>query len=207
MVGGNADAQRATVCRDTVLTADTAVFNALRVIAGNPKDTVTVHVVCGQAGTYVAALWGPARDTIKDYGARVVVLRRAASGVVSVVHVSPGMVDADLPRLRIHAVASRALVLVDLGSEGSWGLDTFEITPQTTSALGELQVGIPPSDEGDPDRSAIRSAVVSRVAEHWQVRFDTALVANPSQEPAKRRRIAAPSVFVNSNGSWTRTTR
>ena len=192
-------------CDESV--ADPAAFRAALESFGADTARITgIHAVCGLSGVAVTAVWAPERDSGPDYGPRVVVLRTGANRSPHVAFASRGQMDANLPALHVHATGEQALVLADLGNEGSWGLAVFEITQNSVRDLGLLDVGRAAQDStGDPDWSAAELAHVSRGQQGWRVAFDSGIVLRPNQEALKREVLAkAPAAFEYKAGEWRR---
>jgi hypothetical protein len=130
-------------------------------------------------------------------------------GSPTVAFMSQGQMDSDLPGVRVYASGPRALVLADLGSEGSWGVGVYEVTPDSVRALGILDVGRPQPDSiGDPDWTAIDLASVRRLNDRWQIEFDSTVVLRPNQRPPDREVLQDfPVAFEFRGGDWRRVDR
>jgi hypothetical protein len=187
---------------------DTSALRRSLVIASDSRAALgPVHEVCGHRDLVIASAWVPGRDDSLDYGPRLVLARRLSGHRYRLIYFTRGLGDAELPGFHLYRVASRVLVLADLGSEGSWGLGAYELNQAGLQDLGLLAVGLPPSTPGDPARSAMRRARPRLGLHGWRVAFDTVIVENPGQESARlvRPRAGQPLWFQQNTPQWHRT--
>jgi hypothetical protein len=179
---------------------------ALRASSATVAEVGQVVEVCSTRNMYVATARLPARNASKDYGPRVLLLRRDAAGM-HVVAESHGEMDSDLPRLKVYAADGHVLVLAALGDEGgSWGFDTYEASGTQLRTLGILDIGSPGHDDTGNDQALGIVANVERVSGTWQATFNRSIVLRPNQ--AGRRTIHAsvhqPVHFRPHGTSWVR---
>jgi hypothetical protein len=183
-----------------------AIANAVVAATDTASRVVFTQRLCTRPAV-VAAAWVPLRDNERDYGPRLLVLRRGAAYVVT--QLSRGMRDTNMPPLLAFEARGRVLVIADIGNEGSWGLEAYEFQGDTLRSLGIIDVGLPPAFQEDPDYSPINHVSFRLVGERWQAIFDTTIVLRPSQSPTSRRvlRGAPPFLFDSANPYWRLRTR
>jgi hypothetical protein len=161
---------------------------------------------CSRPSLVIASGWIPAWDDSVDYGPRLLVFRQLEPHRYNLAFVSAGLLESALPYLYLFEAGSRVLILADVGDEGSWGLDSYELVADSLAGLGILDVGIPAAYEDEPDESAIEHVSVLLRQGRWRAYFDTTVVLRPNH--AQDRDVLAdarlPIAFEQALPFWHR---
>jgi hypothetical protein len=202
LLPARASGQAATRCQAPAQ-ADTATLRAQVAAKTDPRAGIYVITTCNNGTLVLAAGEAPGADSDRDYGPRLFLFRQERGAPV-LKSWSIGLWDSVVPDLLAVTSGGKVLVLADIGNEGSWGIETFEVVGDSLVKRGTLDIGTALEEYGN-DASALPYVTIQRTATSWVASVDTAIVLAPNQEAPRRQELTnwQKARFVPGLPVWT----
>jgi hypothetical protein len=150
------------------------------------------YAVPGLKGYYVVSSYDE-KTTADDYGRRLYLVRKGRGGY-EMIDRTPGASDSYILKPVFFLGHGRMLILAEIGTEYSWGLQAYEIRNRRLTYLGLLDATI---DSGENVTDPTPFAIVKLVNGRWRVEFshDLVLDAGGLHDRTIRRKGKKPIVF------------
>ncbi len=167
-----------------------ALLTYFRAIVSDPVPLF--YAVPGVKGYYVVSSYDE-KTTASDYGRRLYLVRKGRGGF-DMIDRTPGASDSYILKPVFFLGHGRMLILAEIGTEYSWGLQVYEIRNRRLTFLGFLDATI---DSGENVTDPTPFATVKLVNGRWRVEFSHDLVqdAGGLHDRTIRRKGTKPIVF------------